>query len=518
MCSLTRAAAHEVASRNPPIPKNRIGTLHSLAYQALGAPPVAQKHLADWNRDHPQYRITGGMIDPDDPFRERTRSAIGGELLSEYSLRRTRMLERATWPQRSRDFARAWESWKDQNGLIDFTDMIEHALLEADIPGEAHVIFADECQDHNRLELELLRKWAEQAEDLIIVGDPYQALYTWRGAYPEMFHSEKIAPDRRFVLSQSYRVPRRVHRVAMSWIRQLSDYRPIEYRPRDEEGLASRLNGANWKYPDPVITYAEHCANDGLRVMICASCGYFLGPTIARLRKQGLPFANPYRKNSGDWNPLWSKRGSSIAQAIAAFLKPLTNTSTSFCFGHNVPGWTTGDLHQWLELIKTEGVLTRGAKKEIAESARGESALSHTPLDSDRFRRCFSPEAQELLQTIEERSLEEALRWLKPRLLPGKDKTASYAIRVVERYGVAALTGLPRISIGTIHSFKGAEADVVIIYPDLSRAGMQQWVCLGEGRDSIVRMSYVALTQARQEVRVCTPAGGMSANIWECLN
>ena len=38
--------------------------------------------------------------------------------------------------------------------------------------------------------------------------------------------------------------------------------------------------------------------------MILATCSYILGPSLAILRKRGLPFSNRYRPKRGAWNPL----------------------------------------------------------------------------------------------------------------------------------------------------------------------------------------------------------------------
>ena len=57
----------------------------------------------------------------------------------------------------------------------------------------------------------LVRKWGHEAGASICVGDPWQALYTWRGAHVELFNDPSVPRSHRDVLSRSYRVPRRVH-------------------------------------------------------------------------------------------------------------------------------------------------------------------------------------------------------------------------------------------------------------------------------------------------------------------
>jgi superfamily I DNA/RNA helicase len=58
----------------------------------------------------------------------------------------------------------------------------------------------------------------------------------------------------------------------------------------------------------------------------------------------------------------------------------------------------------------------------------------------------------------------------------------------------------PRVTVGTIHSVKGGEADVVYLFPDLSRAAWQQMRNSQEGMDSAVRVGYVGATRAREQL------------------
>src|SRR5688572_30492161 len=49
VCSLTRAAAAVVAGRNETIPPDNIGTLHSMAYRAVGAADIAETKSDGFN-------------------------------------------------------------------------------------------------------------------------------------------------------------------------------------------------------------------------------------------------------------------------------------------------------------------------------------------------------------------------------------------------------------------------------------------------------------------------------------
>jgi len=56
--SFSRTAAAELAGRDLPINPNRIGTLHSHCYHALGRPVIAESCVEEWNRENPRLALT----------------------------------------------------------------------------------------------------------------------------------------------------------------------------------------------------------------------------------------------------------------------------------------------------------------------------------------------------------------------------------------------------------------------------------------------------------------------------
>ena len=93
------------------------------------------------------------------------------------------------------------------------------------------------------------------------------------------------------------------------------------------------------------------------------------------------------------------------------------------------------------------------------------------------------------------------LNWWEENLLDTRKPAAEYPLAVVRKYGTGQIE--PKVSVGTIHSYKGAEADVVILFPDLSAAGEKEWD-YGD-KDSVVRLFYVGMTRAREGLIVGKP-------------
>lgn len=523
VCSLTRAAASEVAARNIGLPPQAIGTLHSHAYRALGSPEIVSgKNISGWNEKYPEFELGGKSKSAIEDVIDLTASsdAFGDKLLSSYDLHRARMTDYRNSENRSLpEFVDAWEQWKLENGLIDFTDMISEAIESIDVaPGDPGVILVDEAQDMSALEFSLLEKWAKEADAIILFGDPYQSLYVWRGAHPEVFMAEDAQTE---VLSQSYRIPRSVHTHAMALIKTLSDYKPIEYQPTESEGETSSCM-ATYVKPSLLLQGIFDTMEDPERtMMICASCSYMLDNVRKMLIAEAIPFANPWRVTRGDWNPFGARRGVSSIRRLAAFLAPLMRAQDldpsanedSFNFGQNAQPlpWTDHELALWVHMIKASGYLNHGIKSSITETGKLET--SHDTR-SDVLP-MFGMQHHEFLGSMLDgsASIEDAVDWIERAMAAKFIKSTMFARRVICVRGCAVLEKPPRIFIGTIHSFKGAEADDVYVFPDLSRIGFQEWLLGDKNRDAIVRMFYVAMTRARQRLFLCRPTSSMSVNL-----
>ena len=62
------------------------------------------------------------------------------------------------------------------------------------------------------------------------------------------------------------------------------------------------------------------------------------------------------------------------------------------------------------------------------------------------------------------------------------------------------------------NSVKGSECDVVYLFPDLSRPGMEEWTGSPEQRAGVQRLFYVGMTRARETLITCAPATPMAVN------
>jgi DNA helicase-2/ATP-dependent DNA helicase PcrA len=491
VASFTRAAAAELSQRNLPLEKGNVGTLHALAYRELGRGEIAEAHVDEWNREQHGYRlISAATRNLDESEADDTVKTRGDVLYLRYENLRGQRVPPERWPAAVHEFANAWEAWKQRRRYIDFTDMIAHTLeAGGGPPGGAAVGFFDETQDFTPLELALVRQWGARMERVVLAGDDDQCLYDFKGATPDAFLYPPLPASQKRVLARSYRVPRVVHARATDWIGRVQHREPKVYQPRDADGLVRHLRGATSRHPDTLLRELEgHLATEQ-RIMVLVSCGYMLAPLLRLLRRQAIPYHNPYRRARRAWNPLTSERGPSIADRLLAYLHP-----DRAVWGEDARWWTAQDVALWAALLRPQGNLKPRALKEL------QAVKSERPLGYSELRDYLEPAALAAAWDLN-------LDWLAHAAQPAKRKALAFPLAIVRRRGGRLLRETPRLCVGTIHSVKGGEADTVYLYPDLSRAAMANWLRPGAGRDTIRRQFYVGMTRAKEELVLCGASG-----------
>ena len=469
LSAFTRTAAREMAGRDLPLSPHQVGTLHSHCYQALDHPTIAEGEWKKWNEAYPVWALSP-QADRQGAFEDGGKATLGDECLAAVSKLRHELIPKERWPPELKYFAVRWEDWKQQYGYKDYADLIEDAYhLIPVAPGNPSTLIFDEAQDFSLLQWRLLERWGEHATRVIAAGDDDQALYRWAGAD---FHPLLAAASRR-VLPQSYRVPCAVQGLADRHVRRVRDREPKAWAPRSHMGTIARL-GMTWECPEPFLQVILQELEAPFGSLACvAPCGYMLAPLIQALRSEGVPFGNNWRPTRRDWNPLRVSKGVSAAQRLADFIRPVDRL------------WTWPELSTWLPWVHAERVLHRGAKKQLAlhDEATGVVTL-------DELATLIRPDA---LAGV----LHGGATWFGEHVLQSHAKTLAYPLRVAKRYGREALFAPPRITLGTIHSLKGGEADTVILINDLSRAQRIALLEGGSNGDDVWRMLYVGITRAR---------------------
>ncbi|OFV98393.1 MAG: hypothetical protein A3H28_02550 [Acidobacteria bacterium RIFCSPLOWO2_02_FULL_61_28] len=115
----------------------------------------------------------------------------------------------------------------------------------------------------------------------------------------------------------------------------------------------------------------------------------------------------------------------------------------------------------------------------------------------------FEKAALETLLAAFEGDYRRLLDWWRRNIAPRFHSRIQFPVGVAWVRGPQALAQKPKVIVGTIHSVKGGEADVVFLFPDLSRAGDVAYQRFGPLRDSVIRLFYVGMTRARETLYIC---------------
>lgn len=493
--SFSRTAAAELADRYLPINHDRIGTLHSFCWHTLGGPKIAEGHVAAWNRRNPGTTLTPanrqGRLDGEQPGEDDDTRRAGDLMLQGLNRCRGQMLGPESWPPRVRDFAAKWEEYKRAEEILDFCDLIDRCLRDVAVaPGAPAVILADEAQDLNRMQLTLLRKWGRCAEYFVIALDDDQTIYSFTGASPDAVLEAVIPQDHIVILEQSHRVPHALHQFADKLIHRVSRRQEKVYRPRPAAGAVHRISGG-YKSPDyAILSSAVKHLEQGKTVMFLAACSYMLQPLIQVLRKHAIPFHNPYRRSNGHWNPLRLGKGSAATRILALLVAHPD-------YGGERHPWTYGDLARWCEWLRPTGILKTNAA-DLLRQADGKQTVP-----PEQLTEIFDDSVVASLLAIFDGNCRALLDWWRNRVTPSFRNRIQFPAEIAARLGPQGLIETPQVIVGTIHSVKGGEADVVYLFPDLSPAGDAQYQIPGPPRDSMIRVFYVGATRARETLYLC---------------
>lgn len=127
----------------------------------------------------------------------------------------------------------SYVEYKKAHNLMDYDDLLvnfmrllgEHEPVRAEISGRYRYIMVDEYQDTNRIQAEIVRLLAYKHQNVMVVGDDSQSIYSFRGAtirnileFPEEF------PDCKMIkLEENYRSTQAILNVANEILKHALD-------------------------------------------------------------------------------------------------------------------------------------------------------------------------------------------------------------------------------------------------------------------------------------------------------
>jgi superfamily I DNA/RNA helicase len=191
-----------------------IRTIHSLCFHQLALrrdDVLTEENLSEL------AEVTGEMMthvnpDGDAPATRRNADAL---LTVDHYYRTTMRSLRSAWEDhggeldwfRLKRFCLAYQMYKADLGLMDFTDMLTKYLTSAPEPVPVEIAIIDEGQDLTPLQWAVVHKAFRDAREMYVAGDDLQSIHRWAGAAEDYFLS---LPFEREVLPLSHRLPRAI--------------------------------------------------------------------------------------------------------------------------------------------------------------------------------------------------------------------------------------------------------------------------------------------------------------------
>lgn len=97
------------------------------------------------------------------------------------------------------------------------TEVLESSEIRGQVAEQFRYVLVDEYQDTSPAQARLLELLTADHRNLTVTGDPYQSIYSFRGAelrnvseFPERFRDANGRPARRVILTTSFRVPKEI--------------------------------------------------------------------------------------------------------------------------------------------------------------------------------------------------------------------------------------------------------------------------------------------------------------------
>jgi len=337
-------------------------------------------------------------------------------------------------------FDAALENYKAGMNKMDFVDQIDK-YIEMVEPPYLDLFIVDEAQDLTPLQWTMVRKISENCGRVILAGDDDQAIHRWTGVDVSLFLH---ASENRRVLTQSYRMPKRVHDLSWQIVKRIENRMPKQFSPTDRDGQIQYLS-----------------SNHHLDL---TQGSWTL---MTRTNKKMHDWAHELRRDGF----LYSTKGrSSVSEKLASVISSWRTLQQ----GEALPYRLVCQLYDNVPKQGDYAVVKRGSKK-LLEAASPDAMLTYDMLVAE-----FGMKAP-----LEREAFDVANM--------GKDMR-NY-IRAIERRGEDILA-TPRLKVSTFHGMKGGEDDNCAVSLGST------WACVNtDFPDDEHRAMYVGITRTKN--RLC---------------
>jgi superfamily I DNA/RNA helicase len=371
-----------------------------------------------------------------------------------------------------KQFIDRYEAAKRLEGRYDFTDLLARfaglqfspeGFCAVDPEGYCPVgvkawIF-DEAQDASALVDRVCRRLADGPEVLwvYVAGDPFQSIFGFGGS--DSAHFLNWNADKKRIMPKSWRCPQPILDLGEKCLKRMrKGYWDRGIAAADHDGAITRT---------PSMTTTLKKLDPSVPTLIIARCNFTLDGWGKSMRLEGIPYTHLKAKDA-------------TKTTMAA------RTYWELEHGEAVSGDDFANaISQTPARDKDGALMKRGVKAAWGrdELPRQFDAVFQSSLADTGVTELF---ISKIVQGTWAEWIDNGARWRK----------------AAEKYGVDLATR-PHIRLGTIHSSKGMEGDVVVLDTTTSKRIEGSQLEDPEVHDEERRVEYVGVTRARKSLVIC---------------
>ena len=434
-----------------------------------------------------------------------------------------------------------FDEYKRQHHLLTYDDLLgrmKESLasseeLRAKLSAQYRYIMVDEYQDTNKLQAQIVRLMADSHENVAVVGDECQSIYSFRGAsFENMLQFPELFPGARVIkLEENFRSTQPILNLANAIIADAT------------QGYAKQLFSRTSEGPPPMLISTRD-ENEQSR---------FVVQRIEELREEGVPLTEMavlFRAGSHSFDleielgkhaiPFRKFGGIKFAESahikdVLAMLRVVVNPSDTLSWFRalklldNIGDATVEQILAFLE-IETKDFRTPRAKENLFKKLKEFPARSVYKDDLMRFTRLLQAVADQKQPRTQIATIERFYRSiLQSRYddYPRRHRDLENLINIAKRYksgdelladvaldpvDTALAEGSAReqgfVTLSTVHSAKGLEWDALFVI-----WMMDGWFPSSRAYDAFEdmeeerRLLYVAATRAKRHLYFTCPQG-----------
>ncbi|MFZ5948043.1 MAG: ATP-dependent helicase [Stygiobacter sp.] len=163
------------------------------------------------------------------------------------------------------DIQKVYQSYKRKNNLLDYDDLLvylknflfDNSAATKSFLNSINFVMVDEYQDTNKLQAEIIQGLAQSKNNVMVVGDDSQSIYSFRGAnFKNIMEFPKLFPDTKIIkLEENYRSTQEILNFANHIIEQaVEKYPKFLYTKKVGGELPGIISAANQNMQSRFIT------------------------------------------------------------------------------------------------------------------------------------------------------------------------------------------------------------------------------------------------------------------------